>query len=173
MIPVQVPLPDEVRETYLEVCEVGSDYALTVIELLSPTNKRPGRGRRLYEDKRLDILATRTHLVEIDLIRTGEPMPMRANNRVSDYRILISRGERRPNAHLYVFDVREPIPAFPLPLQAGDPEPQVDMGDLVHHLYDQAGYDLRLDYTPDPEPPLRREEAGWADQHLRQCGLRG
>src|SRR5215475_15528314 len=75
VLTVRVPLPDEVRETYLEVRETGTDYVLTVLEILSPTNKRPGRGRRIYEDKRMDVLATRTHLVEIDLIRAGEPMP--------------------------------------------------------------------------------------------------
>jgi hypothetical protein len=47
---VQVPVPDEVRETYLEVRETRTDYVLTVLEVISPTNKRPGRGRQLYED---------------------------------------------------------------------------------------------------------------------------
>ena len=66
-------MPDEVRETYLEVRETRTDYVLTVLELLSPTNKRPGCGRRLYEDKRMEVLASRTHLVEIDLLRAGSP----------------------------------------------------------------------------------------------------
>ncbi len=44
MLTVQVPLPDEVRETYLEVRETGTDYVRTV--LIPPTNKRPRRGRR-------------------------------------------------------------------------------------------------------------------------------
>ena len=149
---VRVPLPDEVRETYLEVREVGTDYVITVLEMLSPTNKRPGRGRRLYEDKRMEVLTTRSHLVEVDLIRFGEPMPLIDNGRASDYRILVSRGDRRPNAILYPFGVRQPIPAFPLPLKAHDQEPMVDIGQLLHDLYDQASYDLRIDYTGDPDP---------------------
>ena len=107
MLAVRVPLPDEVRETYLEVREVGTDYVITVLEVLSPTNKRPGRGRRLYEDKRMEVLTTRSHLVEVDLIRFGEPMPLIDNGRVSDYRILVSRGDSRPNAILYPFGVRQ------------------------------------------------------------------
>jgi Uma2 family endonuclease len=71
VLTVQVPVPDEVRETYLEVRETRTDFVLTVLEILSPTNKRLGRGRRLYEDKRMEVLASRTHLVEIDLIRAG------------------------------------------------------------------------------------------------------
>jgi Protein of unknown function (DUF4058) len=73
-----VPLPEEVRETYLEVRETGTDDVLTVVEILSPTNKRPGPGRRIYEDKRMERLASKTHLVEIDLVRVGEPIQSRA-----------------------------------------------------------------------------------------------
>ena len=172
VVTVQVPVPDEVRETYLEVREAGTQHVITVLEFLSPTNKRPGRGRRMYEDKRLDILATHTHLVEIDLIRSGEPMPLIDHARGSDYRILVSRGDRRPHATLYSFGVRQPIPTFPLPLKTTDKEPLIDIGRLLHELYDGAGYDLRLDYVLDPEPPLSSADATWANQLLRQHGLR-
>jgi hypothetical protein len=172
VLTVQVSVPDAVRETYLEVRETGTDYVITVLEILSPTNKRPGRGRRIYEDKRLEILATRTHLLEVDLIRSGEPMPLMDDGRTSVYRILVSRGERRPNAILYRFGIRQPIPTFPLPLKPGDQEPLVDMGQILHDLYDQASYDLRLDYTGDPHPPLLSADVAWAEQLLRQQGLR-
>ena len=100
VLTIRVLLPDEVRETYLEVRETSTDYVVTVLEILSPTNKRPGRGRRIYEDKRLDVLATRTHLVEIDLLRVGKPMPTLGNGSASAYRILVSRGDHRPNAYV-------------------------------------------------------------------------
>jgi hypothetical protein len=169
---VRVPLPDEVRETYLEVRETGTDYVITVLEVLSPTNKRPGRGRQIYEGKRLDVLATRTHLVEMDLIRAGEPMPILDNGSTSHYRILVSRGDRRPHATLYAFGVRQMIPPFPLPLKPEDQEPLVDIGGLLHDLYDRASYDLRLDYQGEPVPSLSAEDALWADQLLRRQGRR-
>jgi hypothetical protein len=169
---VRVPLPDEVRETYLEVRETGTDYVITVPEILSPTHKRPGRGRQIYEGKRLDVLATRTHLVEIDLIRAGEPMPILDNGSTSHYRILVSRGDRRPHATLYAFGVRQMIPPFPLPLKPEDQEPLVDIGGLLHDLYDRASYDLRLDYQGEPVPSLSAEDALWADQLLRRQGRR-
>jgi hypothetical protein len=172
VLTVQVPLPDELRETYLEVRETGTDYVVTVLELVSSTNKRAGRGRRIYEDKRMEVLARRTHLVEIDLIRAGEPMPIVGNGGVSDYRILMSRGDCGPSATLYAFGVRQPIPPFSLPLKPAEQEPTVDLGRILHDLYDRAGYDLRLDYTGAPHPPLPPAEAAWADQLLRQKGLR-
>jgi Protein of unknown function (DUF4058) len=172
VLTVQVPLPDEVRETYLEVRETGTDYVLTVLEILSPTNKRAGRGRRIYEDKRMEVLASKTPLVEIDLVRTGEPMPIMGHDSASNYRILVSRGDCRPNATLYAFGVRQAIPPFPLPLKPDDQEPTLDVGEILHDLYDRAGYDLRLDYTGAPDPPLPPDEAAWADRLLRQKGLR-
>jgi hypothetical protein len=154
-------MPDEVRERYLEVRKPDGDV-VTVVELLSPTNKVAGRGRILYLEKRAIVLGTLTHLVEIDLIRAGAPMPIHGADRTSDYRILVSRGDRRPTAKLWLFSVRDPIPKFELPLRAGDKEPEIDLGALLRRLYEVAGYDLRADYLGDPVPPLAREDADWA-----------
>lgn len=169
---VEVPLPDHIREGYLEVRDVATGEVVTVIEVLSPTNKRPGEGRRLYEEKRLQVLGTRTHLVEIDLLRGGEPMRMWGDGRDSHYRILVSRAERRPRADLYAFTLRNPLPPFPLPLRAGDEEPTVELGVLLRALYDRAGYDLAVDYAVKPVPPLEGDDAAWANQLLCEKGLR-
>ena len=82
---------------------MSTGKVVTVLELLSPANKSPGEGRRLYEEKRLQVLGTRTHLVEVDLLRGGEPMTMRGNGQGRHYRILVSRSERRPQADLQQF----------------------------------------------------------------------
>jgi len=169
---VEVPLPDHLREGYLEVRDVASGQVVTVLEILSPTNKYPGEGRRLYEEKRLQVLGTRTHLVEVDLLRGGEPMTMWGDGRSHHYRILVTRSERRPQAALYAFDLPQPIPSFSLPLRKGDTEPPVDLGALLHDLYDRAGYDLAVDYTTEPVPPLEGETAAWVDRLLRERGLR-
>lgn len=172
VLTVELPMAETVREVFLEIREVGTDRVVTVVEILSPTNKQPGPGRRDYEQKRLNLLGTLTHLVEIDLLRAGPPMPMLGYTEPSDYRILVSRTERRPQADLLAFGVRQPIPTFRLPLQPGDPEPNVDLTALLHSLYDRAGYDLRLDYRTEAEPPLTGEDATWAAQRLQQSGLR-
>lgn len=165
---VHVPVAEEVEESYLEVREVATGDVITVIEVLSLTNKRPGEGRRTYEAKRSQVLRSLTHLVEIDLLRDWEPMPFRGNGRDSHYRILVRRGEQRQRAHLYAFTVRDPIPCFPLPLQEGDMEPAVDLKPMLDGLYDRASYDLRVDYTQPPVPPLSDTDAQWAGQVLRE-----
>ncbi len=171
---VRVPMPEEQRERYLEVRDTQSGVVITVIELLSPSNKRPGEGRHKYEQKRMRVLGSLTHLVEIDLLRGGEPMPMRVQDRsrTGQYHILVSRADRRPNADLYLFTVRNPIPTFPLPLQRGDSEPTVDLGKLLHDLYERAYYERAIDYHKDPVPPLDADDVAWADALLRQAGLR-
>ena len=73
---VSLPMPLEVKERYLEVREMGTDAVITVIELLSPANKRSSEGRSAYEKKRRSILGSSTHLVELDLLRGANPMPI-------------------------------------------------------------------------------------------------
>ena len=160
VLTVDVPMPDEVRETYLEV-RTSSGEVVTVVELLSHSNKRPGEGRRLYELKRARILGSRTHLVEIDLLRAGQPMPVLGSAAPADYRILISRGDRRPRAELYLFGLREPIPDFDIPLGVGEMEPSLRLNDVFQALYQRASYDLRVDYSQPPEPPLEPSDAAW------------
>lgn len=171
-VTVELPMPDEIRETFLEVRDVDSDRVITILELLSPTNKRPGEGRNLYERKRLRLLGTLTNFVEVDLLRAWEPMTMRGDAGSSHYRILISRAEERPRATLLKFGLRSPIPKFRLPLEKGDDEPIVELNRLLHELYDRAGYDLRIDYTIEPEPRLDEENSAWAEALLREAGIR-
>jgi len=171
IVTVEVPIPDVVHETYLEV-KASSDAIITSLEILSPFNKVPGRGRSMYEHKRERVLESRTHLVEIDLLRGGLPMAMEGDGHGAHYRILVSREERRPKADLLPFSVRHPIPDFTLPLQRRDEDLAVPLNLLLHDLYDRAGYDLRIDYRADPEPPLEGDDADWAAVLLREARLR-
>jgi hypothetical protein len=165
-------MPEEVRESYLEVREVGTGEVVTVIEVLSPKNKRSGEGRKAYENKRLQVLGSSTHLVEIDLLRGGEPMPILGNQIISDYRILVSRSQLRPTAELYPFNLQEQIPAFALPLRKGDIEPIVDLQVVINDLFDRAGFDLAIDYTAEPVPPIGEADVAWVNELLKQQGLR-
>jgi len=169
-MPVWVTLPEvEVVERYLEVRKPKSSEVVTVIEILSPTNKRPGDGRIQYETKRLQIIQSLTHLVEIDLLRGGEPMffagPEESHS--TSYRILVSRSNIRPRAELYPFGIREPVPTFVFPLLPGDDEPTIELTPLLHSIYERARYDLVMDYKTPPEPRLSKEDAMWAAEWLK------
>ena len=171
-VTVTVPVPEEIREGYLEIREVATGYVVTSIEVLSPTNKRTAMGRDAYLRKRQEVLSTPTHLVEIDLLRGGKPMPILSQIPQTDYRILIALGNRRPLAQLYGFSLRQEIPQFPLPLQSGDTEPIVDLQSLLAGIYQRARYDMAVDYTKEPVPRLKQEDRAWADEILREQGRR-
>lgn len=66
--------PVEMREVFVEIWSLAEpSRVVTVIEILSPSNKTSGsQGRQLYLAKQKEILASPTHLMEIDLLRTGE-----------------------------------------------------------------------------------------------------
>jgi hypothetical protein len=166
VLEVEVPMTDEVSENFLEIREVNTGKLVTILELLSPANKLYEEGRNQYQQKRAHIFLSQTSLVEVDLLRAGEPMPVVGQTTKSDYRILVSRGWQRPRAQLYPFNLRQPIPIFSLPLLREDKAVPVDLGAILHALYDRARFDLRLDYTQPPVPPLSNQDAEWVRQLL-------
>lgn len=170
-VTVDVTMPETVKETYLEVRDVATQEVVTVIEILSPKNKRPGEGRNAYVKKRLQVLGSYTNLVEVDLLRDGKPQQLQ-NNIQTDYRILVSRASKRPKADLYAFNLQNPIPSFALPLREGDTEPLLEIQTLISELYNEGNYDLVIDYAQEPVPAMSVNSAAWVDELLKQQGLR-
>lgn len=166
----ELPVSEEIKERFLEVRDVATQEVITVIEILSPTNKLGKEGRTQYEEKRMKVLASRTSLIEIDLLRAGKPFAMKLPDQhestQSDYRIVVSRSWQRPRAAIYLFGIRETIPTFPIPLRRGEDEPLLPMNQILHELYDLGGYDLAIDYHQAPEPPLAEEDERWAARQL-------
>jgi len=164
---VTVPSAEEVTERYLEIREVATGMVVAVIELLSPKNKRPGEGRIAYLRKRSQVLASMSHLVEIDLLRGGQPLPM-SGQHPSDYHILVSRADQRPTADLYGFDLQQPIPPFPIPLMPGEEAPILELQPLLNRVYEKGRYHLAIDYGQPPVPPLREADKQWATKLLEK-----
>lgn len=90
-----VALEERIYQTTGEDLLLVGGEVVTAIELLSPKNKRSGEGRRVYELKRQRVLRSLTHLVEIDLLRDGKPMPVFGTNIQGNYRILVLKMQRR------------------------------------------------------------------------------
>jgi hypothetical protein len=157
---IEIPIAEEVQERFLEIREGTTGTVITTIELLSPKNKRSGDGRNTYLQKRQKILTSATHLIEIDLLRGGEPFPM-IGAPTSDYRILISRSEQRPKAQLYPFNLREQIPTFPIPLRNQEQEPLLQLQPLLHRIYDRARLELAINYNQPCVPKLSKEDEAW------------
>ncbi len=169
---VTLPLPLEIKEGYLEIREVSTGKVITVVEVLSPTNKRTKSGRKSYLEKREKILQSNTNLVEIDLIRNGDKMPILTNISDTDYRILIVRSHHLPSAQLFAFTVREAIPNLTIPLEQQEQEIELNLQNLLLEIYEQAGFDLTLDYNQPPVPELLVKDREWMDILLKEQRIR-
>ena len=157
----RLPLPvEEVRESFIEVRDRHDRALITVVELLSPSNKRPGGDREQYLAKRKQLLATGVHLVEIDLLRGGPRMPME-DAPPCDYLVMVSRAEERPRVGIWPIGLRDPLPTVPVPLRPPDGDAHLDLQALLHRIYDDAGYEDYI-YGGTPVPPLAGEDAAWA-----------
>jgi hypothetical protein len=163
---VQLPAQDLERVLYLEIRDRKGRELVTVIELLSPSNKRPGEDREHYLAKRRESLRSPAHLVEIDLLRGWAPMP--AEDRPSgDYSVLVSRAERRPTADFWPIRLRDRMPVISVPLRLPDNDARIDLQEVLHRAYDGPGYEHFI-YDGTPEPPLSTEDAAWARPFVPQ-----
>ena len=164
----EVPMPVERSETYLVVRHRVTMDVVTVIELLSPANKRRnGTGRHEYLTKRTEFLSSSTHLVELDLLRGGDRMPLVGPVPPGDYFSMVSRAYRRPKCEVYSWTVRNPLPAIPIPLKRGDADIMLPLQEVFETVYQQARHDLSVNYNSPLDPPFSSEEADWLKQ-LRQ-----
>jgi len=152
---------EEVTLRRLEIRDAASRELVTVIELLSPTNKLDRHGREQYLEKRKAYVDSNINFIEIDLLRAGEPI-ITGYPAGADYRILIARAESLPRAKLREFNLRQPIPPIPIPLRPSEAEPTLELNAVLHGVYERARYDLRIDYSRPPVPPLSESDARWA-----------
>jgi len=174
---------EPVRHPYIEIRDPTHDHKLiTLIEIVSPSNKRPGPDRRAYETKQRDVLDSDANLIEIDLLRSGRrllPYPELENvvyQLACDYLVLLNRNSGRAGLWmdftLFPVNVREILPCIPAPLAGHDADVPLDLQIAVERTY-RAGLYLRsIDYAAPPDPPLDDANAAWAEELLRRAGLR-
>lgn len=160
--PVQLQLPavEIERHSSLEIRDRRNRRVVTVIELLSPSNKGPREDREDYLAKRRQILAGNTHLVEIDLRRGGQ-RPDIPSLPPCDYYALVSQYEDRPKLGFWPIGLRDPLPVIPIPLSLPDPPVELDLKAVLDRAYDAADYGKYI-YHDTPEPPLAEDDAAWA-----------
>ena len=171
-VAVRLPEGELLKQRYLRVLRADNMAVVAVIEVLSPSNKS-GSDRRDYLTKRTEIERSAVHLVEIDLLRAGPPMPVIGDAPQGCYRIIVANGRLRPHADLYAFGLREAIPEFVLPLAKGAAGVGVGLNAVLSHVYSHGSYNMLIDYGQDPEPPLSDGDRVWLDGLLRERGLRG
>ena len=169
---VRVKMPTVEKVTgrrYIRIMSLRERRVVTAIELLSPSNKRNGDDRTAYLVKRNEYLATGTNLVEIDLLRSGDQLPLgNADLPDADYYVFVTRAPTYTETEVWAFTVRDPFPVFPVPLTTGHRPIPLDLKGCVDRAYDEANYGPQIDYTVPPVPALRPADAVWATELLKK-----
>ncbi len=154
---------------------------VTIIELLSPTNKEPrSKGWELYRQKQEEVLKSDVHLVEIDLLRGGEYVLAPPYHALKEqvgtqwhYMVSISRADDPSNFLLYPRTIRERLPRIAVPLAIGDRDAVLDLQAVLTQCYEDGAYEDTIDYRREPPPPpFSAEDLAWIDQLLREKGRR-
>jgi hypothetical protein len=184
---VEVTVASELlRHQVVEIRDASRGHKLiTLIEIVSPSNKRPGVDRRAYLRKQREVLESDASLVEIDLLRSGERLLPNTELEAylggldpqPAYLVLVNRAWRRLGVEmayqLFAVSLREVLPCIAIPLREGEDEVTLDLQWIFNQAYDRGPYRRgAVDYERDPEPPLEPDDMQWLDQRLREQQLR-
>jgi hypothetical protein len=165
---------EPITERFIRVIEAGSERLVTVIEIVSPTNKR-GNGLGAFRSKRAELLGSGVNFVEIDLVRAGNwkallrphHCPKKA---LSHYRVTFRVPGDEGAVMLEPIFLRARLPTIVIPLRRNDPRVDLDLQELLDQVYVKGRYSRRLDYRRDLVPPLDVVDAAWADSVLKAAG---
>jgi hypothetical protein len=160
-VPMRPFIEEEFRENFVEITDAENGNRLvTCVEALSPSNKVPGtKGWDLYQRKRQGLLLGEANLVEIDLLRGGQRMPMLDPWPSSPYTLLVSRPGIVPRCLVWPVSFQSPLPEFPVPLLKPDADVLLNLQPMVDAIYARSCYDRTIDYSRPLTPPLTAEES--------------
>jgi len=162
---ITLPMPEEIRERYLTIRKRETGEIVTVLEVLSPANKKSGSyDRALYLAKRDEVLMSGINLVELDLLRGGLRLPAVEPLPESDFQAIICLAADRPRATAFTWTLRQQLPTIQIPLAEGDSDIALDLQAAFTAAYDHAGYDYSLDYQSEIRPQLSDPDMKWAAQ---------
>jgi hypothetical protein len=169
MIEVWAPA-EEIRQPYVAILDLESNQqVVTIIEVLSPSNKAAGPGRESYLAKQAETLASDVSLVEIDLLRHGAhvlavPEENARLRRTYDYLVCVNRAAgRRDRYELYPRKLNERLPRIAVPLAYGDHDAVLDIQAVLDQAHEAGRYDRRIRYDRPCAPALTAEQQAWAD----------
>ncbi len=168
---------EEIRQPLLHIIEpAAGNRIVTAIEVLSPDNKTAGAGRVSYLAKREEFWAGGTNLVEIDLLRGGEPTVRLSAEKLASlhpWHYLVSVTRRWPSRQeVYAVPLPKRLPRVGIPLAEDDRDVPLDLQAAFTRCWDEGPYPELLRYDRAPPGRLTPEETNWCEQTLQAAGLR-
>jgi len=163
--------PIEVRIPTIEIRDTAGNTLVTSIEILSPVNKREP-GLTAYRRKRGRLHTAAVNLIELDLLRRGT-RPFQ-HPRLPDvpYLLTVTRAQA-DRVEIWPVTLPDPLPVLPVPFRSPDADIALDLGLALREVYDEAAYDLSIDYGESPPPPaLSEAEQRWLETIRSKQGKR-
>lgn len=164
------PIPEKIPHVTIEIRSAETRQLVTAIEMLTTTNK--GNGRQEYLARRDKYLSGTAHLLELDFLRCGPRLLSERSLPDASYFALLSRSDRRLQTQVWRIQLRDRLPVIPVPLLPEDAEVSLNLQSIFETLWDIFSYDLLIDYQKAPRVPFNDDDDRWADQLLRDAGLR-
>jgi hypothetical protein len=159
-------------EGHIEIRALGGGEPLvTAIEIASWARKNDPRGRGAYVKNRETYYDARAIVVEIDLLRGGDPLidvPGEAvAGHVTPYRACVRLAPpAKARIRYYPIPLRERLPRLAIPLRLSDRDAVLDLQPCLARAYEMGRYWLRLNYDVPPQPPLSAEDSAWARERI-------
>lgn len=156
----------ETRQPFIEIRRRPDRALVTVLELLSPSNKT-GKDGWSYPARRSDLLRQRIHLVELDLLLGGRHVELSRPLPDGDYFCFLKRSDRPRYTYVYAWGLRDPLPALPIPLRAPDPDLILNYGAVFAVAYERGRYARSLPYDEPPTAAVRPSDREWIAGRVR------
>lgn len=120
----------------------------------------------MCRQKRQRLYQSNVHLIEIDLLRRGTRPFNHPRLPNTAYLITVTRAQSG-SVEVWPIQLADPLPTIPVPLRSPDADVPLDLGAALTAIYDEAAYDLSIDYHQSPPPPpLSEEEQRWLEDCL-------
>src|SRR5205823_2929353 len=151
------------QEEYIEVYQRNEARVVTLVDVVTPANKATAEGRTAYLEKRREGRALGANLVEIDLVRQGQPLLEYSRDGLPqwDYAVTVTRASQPERYEIYTATLQKRLPRFRKPLASDDRDTVVDLQVAFTRSYDQGGFASRIDYRRDPGVALTDTDRQW------------
>jgi hypothetical protein len=165
---------EEHEEEFIEIRHRRDGRLITLIDVVSPTNKTQPGGRAAYLCTRSAGKSAQANLVEIDLVLQGEPTLdySRENLPPWDYAVTVTRATHPEKHEIYTSTLKKRLPRFRLPLAADDRDTVLDLHVAFTRCFEQGGFASLIDYSKDPTTLTESAQRAWVDDLLHQHDLR-
>jgi hypothetical protein len=165
---------EEHHEDFIEIRQRSDGRLITLVDVVSPSNKATSTGRAAYLDKRREGKTANANLVELDLVLQGQPTLEYSRDGLPDwdYAVTVTRSTQPERYEIYTATLQKRLPRFRLPLAADDRDTVLDLHTAFTRCYDQGGFAAKIDYAKDPSTPLNSEDRQWLQEVLKQQKLR-